>query len=237
MQYYDNPFAVADAPAPARAAFYRKTYAYAAGTFGVWAAMLATLFLTGAANPIIELMFNETAGRYSWLLVLGLFWVATYFGQKLAFSRETGSQYLGLGVYAAAYAVLFVPLIAGVAVATKGDIMSVLAPAGISTAALFGALTATVFMTSKDFSFLRTFVVFGSFVALGAIVVFTIFGINPGALFSVAMIVLMSAAVLWQTWQIKDQFDTTQHVGAAAVIFASFMTLLWYVIQLFMSRR
>jgi FtsH-binding integral membrane protein len=92
-------------------------------------------------------------------------------------------------------------------------------------------------MTKTDFSFLKTSVVIGSFVALGAIIVFTIFGINPGALFSIAMIVLMSAAILWQTWQVKDQCSPDQHVGAATIIFAGFMTLLWYVIQLFLSRR
>ena len=244
MEIYDNPFVVAEAPAPARADFYRRSYATAAGAFVLWAIALAGLFVSGAAVPLIQFMFGS--GKFSWLLVLGVFWLATHFGNSLAFSRSKPSQYFGLGIYIVAYAVLFVPLIGAVIMTSAGDsdnmqlanaMHDVIAPSLVATGALFGALTATVFMTRTDFSFLKTFVVFGSFVALGAIIVFTIFGINPGALFSIAMIVLMSAAILWQTWQIKDQCDTTQHVGAATIIFAGFMTLLWYVIQLFMSRR
>jgi len=51
------------------------------------------------------------------------------------------------------------------------------------------------------------------------------------------MVALMGAAILWQTWQIKEQFDARQHIGAATMVFAGFMTLLWYVIQIFLSRR
>ncbi|MDR1816829.1 MAG: Bax inhibitor-1 family protein [Puniceicoccales bacterium] len=247
MDNYDTPFvSVAEASAPARAQFYRRTYAHVIGAFVAWMAAEAFLFASGLALPIAKLML--TGGALGWLAVIGVFWLATAFGQKLAFSRgNTGAQYAGLGVFVAAYAVLFVPLIVSVCAFAGGGMIdrdaialafeTVLLPAVASTALLIVALTATVFMTRTDFSFLRTFVVIGSFVALGAIVVFAIFGINPGAIFAALMCVLMAAAILWETHQVKNTCDTTQHVGAAAVLFASFMTLLWYVIQLFMSRR
>lgn len=240
MQSYDNPFVVAEASGDARAAFYRKTYSLVALSFLAWAGALAGLFAIGAAVPITRLMVGS--GGFGWLIVLALFWGATEIGQRLAFSRSSAAaQYSGLAVYIIAYAVLFVPLIAVTILQTGGTLENafkeVLAPAGTVTGLLIAALTATVFMTKTDFSFLRTAVVIGSFVALGAIVVFTIFGINPGTWFAVAMIVLMSAAILWQTWQVKEQCTTDQHVGAAVILFAGFMTLLWYVIQLFLSRR
>ncbi|MDR1497943.1 MAG: Bax inhibitor-1 family protein [Puniceicoccales bacterium] len=234
MNTYDNPFVVAEASAETRAIFYRKAYGLVAFAIAAWAGVLAALFATGAAVPIMEFV---GAGRFTWLIVLGVFWLATSTGQRMAFSESRPKQYLGLGIYIAAYAVLFVPIMVIVAVRTDGNIMEILKPAGLTTLALFGALTATVFMTSKDFSFLKTTVVIGSFVALGAILVFTIFGISPGAWFSVAMIALMSAAILWQTWQVKNQCHHEQYVGAAVVIFAGIMTLFWYVIQLFLSRR
>ncbi|MDR2513406.1 MAG: Bax inhibitor-1 family protein [Puniceicoccales bacterium] len=236
MQIQDNPFVVAEAPAQARASFYRKAYGLAALAFCAWAGMLALLFASGAYVPVCNLIFG--LGSIGWLLVLAVFWGATALAQSLAFTRgEVGKQYLGLGLYALAEALIFTPLIATVAVKTQGDLMQILAPAGVVTLALMVALTATVFMTRVDFSFLKTAVVLGSFAALGAIVCFSIFSFAPGIWFAVAMIALMVAAILWQTWQIKEQCDTDQHVGAAVLIFAGFVTLLWYVIQLFLSRR
>jgi hypothetical protein len=83
---------------------------------------------------------------------------------------------------------------------------------------------------------LRGFVIFGSFFAIGAIVVFTVTGANVGSWFAIGMIALMAGSILYETHAIKEKFDTSQHIGAGAMLFASFMTLLWYVIQLFMKR-
>lgn len=236
MQSYDNPFVVAEAPAETRAAFYRKTYSLVAVAFVAWAATLYGLFAAGLAAPITNVMF--AAGRLGWLLVLGAFWLATTVAQNLAFSRASrGTQYAGLALYVVAEAIIFVPLIALVAVRTNGYLFDILAPAGAVTGLLVVGLTATVFMTRTDFSFLKTAVVLGSFAALGAIIVFSIFGINPGVWFAIAMVGLMCAAILWQTWQVKEQCNTDQYVGAAVLLFAGFVTLLWYVIQIFMRRR
>jgi FtsH-binding integral membrane protein len=241
---YDRPFIVAEAPAPARAAFYRKAYLTAAGAFAAWAAVLSTLFLSGAAEPMMHLMVGKD--QLGWLLVLGLFWAATFFGQKLAFSLDSATQYIGLALYVVAEAIIFVPLIGYTLAFAGGDDAGqmlanafglILGPALIATGALFAALVTTVFLTKFDFSILKAFVIFGSFGALGVIVVATIFGFTIGTWFAFAMVGVMAAAILWQTWQIKNQFDTTQHVGAATMIFAGFMTLLYYIIMIFMSRR
>jgi FtsH-binding integral membrane protein len=140
----------------------------------------------------------------------------------------------------AAYAVIFLPLLSIVIEYSHGSwrmaMDNVLIPAFISTLTVFAALTATVFATKTDFSFLRTFVIFGTFFALGAIIIFSISGMHTGSWFAIAMIILMSATILYQTDQIKTKFDTSQHVGAGAMIFASFMVLLWYVIRLFVSK-
>ncbi|MDR2862286.1 MAG: Bax inhibitor-1 family protein [Puniceicoccales bacterium] len=236
MESYDNPFVVAETSGAVQASFYRKAYGLAALAFIAWAGVLGALFFTGAYLPICN--FALGSGRFGWLIVLGLFWVGTSVAQNLAFSQSSRlAQYAGLALYIFAEAVIFVPLIALVAARTSGDIMQILAPAGAVTGLLAFALTATVFMTRTDFSFLRTAVTIGSFAALGAIILFSVFGINPGSWFSLAMIVLMSAAILWQTWQVKEKYAPDQYVGAAVVIFAGFMTLLWYVIQLFLNRR
>jgi FtsH-binding integral membrane protein len=231
---YVSPFKVENAPSAERAIFYRKTYLTAGFSFLVWMFLVFGLFQTGIAFTLLGAM-----GSVSWLLILAIFWGASYLGGKLTFAEQQDKQYLGLGIYIVAYALIFVPLIS-VVVAYSGDFQNamdnVLIPAFMATGTIFAALTMTVFLTRTDFSFLRSIVVFGSFVALGAIVIFTITGAAVGSWFAIAMIILMSGAILYETHQIKEKFNTNQHVGAAAMIFASFMTLLWYVINLFMRR-
>ena len=68
---------------------------------------------------------------------------------------SVGLQYLGLALYVIAQAVLFVPLLY-VAQHFTGPEDHVIAKAGIMTLAMFGGLTLAVFVSGKDFSFLRT---------------------------------------------------------------------------------
>ena len=102
---------------------------------------------------------------------------------------------------------------------------------------MFGGLTALVFMSGYDFSFMRTGLTIGGFIALGLIAAGAIFGFNLGLWFSVGMVVLASGSILYQTSQIKDNYTTDQYVGAALQIFASVMLLFWYILRILMSRR
>jgi FtsH-binding integral membrane protein len=113
----------------------------------------------------------------------------------------------------------------------------IVAPAAVSTLFLAGGLTATVFMTKTDFSFLRAFVSVGFFVALGAIVLLTLFGSGIGLWGIIALTVFIAAVILYQTWMVKTQFRPDQHVGAALIIFAGIATLFWYMVMLFAERR
>ena len=231
-----NPFIVADAPAADRAAFFRRTYGLVAAAFGAFAVTLYALFVSGIA----ETFMRSIAGVGSWgmLGVMVLFWVGTTAAQSLAFNRASrASQYAGLGLYVLLQALIFVPLIYYTAIVTKGNPGEILIPACMATGALVVALTAVVFMTNMDFSFLKVAIVIGSICALGIIVVSLFAGWSLGAWFSIAMIVLMATVILYQTNEIKNTMETDQHVAAAFVLFSSFVTLLFYVIRLFAGRR
>jgi len=231
----DTPFGIHQDFTAEQLTFYKKTYLTAGFSFLAWMLIVLGLFDTGIAIDIVYGL-----GKISWLLVLGIFWGASYIGEKLTVSEEKEKQYIGLGIYIAAYAVIFLPLISIVVEYSYGSwrmaMDNVLIPAFISAFTVFAALTVTVFSTKTDFSFLRTLIIFGSFFALGAIIIFSVAGMHVGSWFAIAMIILMSATILYQTDQIKTKFDTSQHIGAGAMIFASFMVLLWYVIRLFVSR-
>ena len=231
-----NPFIVADAPAADRAAFYRRTYGLVAASFGAFAIALYAFFVSGIAHSFM----TAIAGVGSWgmLGVMVLFWLGTTAAQSLAFSRASRlTQYAGLGLYVLLQALIFVPLIYYTAIVTKGNPGEILIPACLATGALVVALTAVVFMTILDFSFLKVAIVIGSICALGIVIV-SLFTETPlGAWFSIAMIVLMATVILYQTNEVKNTMETDQHVAAAFVLFSSFVTLLFYVIRLFAGRR
>ena len=86
---------------------------------------------------------------------------------------------------------------------------------------LFGGLTAAVFITRKDFSFLRTFLVFGSFAAMGFILIAVLFNFQLGAIFTYAMIALACGYILYDTSNVLHHYRIGQHVAASLALFAS----------------
>ncbi len=240
-----NPFIVADAPAADRAAFFRRTYGLVAIGFAAFAALLAIFFLgfdrqEGIAFALFSGLFSmmRSLGGWSILLVMLAFWGATTVAQSLAFNRASrSSQYAGLGLYVVLEALIFIPLIGYVILSTKGNASTVLVPAGIVTGGMIAGLTALVFMTNLDFSFLKVAIILGSFATLAIVLVAAIAGLSLGAWFSIAMIVLMATVILYQTNEIKNTLETDQHVAAAFILFSSFVTLLFYVIRFFAGGR
>ncbi len=213
-----------------QAEFYRKTYLHVA--FAILAFMsVETLLLTLVPDRLIMMMVGN---KFGWLFILGLFWLGSSMSNKLVFAQTREKQYLGLGLYVLLEAVIFLPLIF-MASATAGT--SVITQAALITLFMFGGLTAVVFLTKTDFSFLRTAITVGGFISLGLIVAGALFGFNLGLWFSVGMVVLASGSILYQTSQVKDQFGTQQYVGAALQLFASVMLLFWYILRILMSRK
>ncbi|HZT81686.1 MAG TPA: Bax inhibitor-1 family protein [Gemmataceae bacterium] len=226
----------AHAAAAERAAFIRRTYAHLAGAVLAFAAIEAVLinFFPDVAEASAELVMG--GGRLMWLAVLGAFlavsWVANYW----AMSRTSvATQYAGLGLYVLAEAAIFLPLLWIADVKFPGSIKT----AAVLTGCVFGGLTVTVFLTRSDFSFLRPFLVVGSFLALGFIVVtcFLPVPLNLGVIFCFAMVALLSGYILYQTSNVLHHYRTDQHVAASLALFSSVATLFWYVLQIVMSRR
>lgn len=222
---------VSEATEVERAAFYKKTYLHVA------IAILSFIVVEGFLLRIVpeDFILSMMGGKTIWLLILGLFWLGSFLSTKFAVSLDRNTQYLGLGLYILIEALIFLPLLYLALVMSNGA--EVVKQAAIITLFMFGGLTAVVFLTKKDFSFLRTAIVIGGFVALGLIVAGMLFGFNLGLWFSVGMVVLASASILYQTSQIKDKYATNQYVGAALQLFASVMLLFWYILRILMSRR
>jgi hypothetical protein len=219
----------ADSSLAERSAFIRRTYLHVAGAIAAFALLELFLFEMGYADSIASMMLGS---QYSFLIVLGLFMGVSYVADKFAHSQTSeGAQYFGLGLFVVAEAIVFVPILFRADSFFPGAI----ATAGYVTALLVIGLTATVFMTKKDFSFMGGFLKIGFMIGFGVIVCSIIFGFTLGLVFSGAMALLAAGAVLYTTSNILRQYHTGQHVAAALALFSSIALLFFYVLRIVMS--
>ena len=215
----------------ARSRFIRNTYLHVAGALLAFAGICAaaiTLF-----GPQIAQFTAMVTGGWMWLVFLGGYMVVSYIADQWAHSQTSRSmQYAGLGVYVVAKSILFLPLLY---IATNFAGPTVLPAAGIMTLVVFGGMSAVVFLTKADFSFMRYGLMIGGLVAMGLIVASIFVGFDLGMWFSAAMVVYAAGAILYNTSNILHHYNTNQYVAASLALFSSIALMLWYVIQLFMS--
>ncbi|MCE9574099.1 MAG: Bax inhibitor-1 family protein [Deltaproteobacteria bacterium] len=223
-----------------RVAFLRRTYAHLGVALVGWAAMTVGIFRF-ATN--FSLKFSEFAlrGQWNWLMVIGAFMLVQMGAQALSRSEASkGYQYAGLTLAVVAESIILQPLIWIIFARfangeLSADPRTIVMEAGIATLAIFTGLTLTVFVTKKDFSFLRGALMIASFAALGIIVGSAIFGFHLGIIFVGAMIVLMAGYILMQTSMVMKSYPPTAHVAAALMLFSTVATLFWYVLQFVME--
>jgi len=240
-----------------RVTFLRKTYVHLGIALIAFAAVTAGMmtFMTKTSLKFSAWAFE---GRWNWLAVLGLFMVIGYVAERLARSDTSrGIQYVGLGIAVVAEAVLLQPMLWIVMLKFGGEastmsiiegaaqgklIMSGLAArvileSVVITMAIFAGLTLTVFITKKDFSFMRGVLMICSFAALGVILASLVFGFHLGAIFSGLMILLMAGYILFQTSLVMNEFPPSGYVAASLMLFSTIATLFWYVLRLMISLR
>jgi len=212
-----------------RVTFFRKTYTHLAGAVLAFIVIEAILLkIPFVVNGTLAL----TQG-WTWLLLLGGFMFITNYAERMALENvDIKKQYTAMGLYVLAEAVLFVPLIyIAMAMAGNGG-MSLINQAAILTLSLFTGLSAVVLLTKKDFSFLRSALMIGGFLAIGLIVAGTIFGFNLGLWFSAGMVALASVSILYQTSNMVHKYGSEQYVAASLGLFGSLMLLFWYILSI-----
>lgn len=226
---FPQPIPVAELDDNSRGRFISRTYNHLFIAISAFTLIEIFLFKSGMAEPMAQAMLGT-----SWLLVLGGFMVISWIARGMAHKAESKvAQYAALSLYVVGQAVIFVPLLY---VADK------YAPGAITSAAAitfiaFTALTLVVFFTRKDFSFLRGVLMWGGIIALVLVVGGAIFGFNLGTYFSVAMVALAGAAILYDTSNVLHHYPEDRYVAASLELFASVALMLWYVLRLLMSRR
>ncbi len=204
-----------------RAAFIRRTYGHLA--VAILAFIGLEYYLVNAPFAA-KLAMSMTSG-YSWLIVMGLFMGVGYMADKLARSESSEQmQYLGLGMFVIAEAIVFLPLLF---VATMFGGSGLIPTAGLMTLLLVLGIT--------DFSFMRGFLTVGAFVAFGFILCSILFGFSLGLIFAAVMVVFAAGSVLYTTSNILHHYAPNQHVAASLALFSSVALLFFYILQVLMS--
>ena len=229
MSAYAPVTPIAQAPPEVRSTY--MTAVYVRLLFGIAAFILGSwmLFTTGLAYSIADFVLGT-----SWLLILGGFMIVSWMATSLVMRMQgAGAQYGAYAVIIAANVLLF---------ATPLVLAAEFAPGSIELAAqtsvvAFAVLSFIAIRTSKDFSFLRGFLMWGGFLALGLIVLGTLTSFNLGLWFTIGMIGFAGAAILYDTQKIYRSFPVGTETIAAINLFSSIALLFWYVLQLFMSRN
>lgn len=229
MNEYAEQLTVSQADPSERAIFIRRTYAHLAGA--ILAFIGLEMYMVN--SPIAEMLLRVMSMRFGWLMILGGFMILGRLATGLATSAASPAmQYAGLTLYVIAESVIFAPILW---MAVHFSSPDVLPTAGILTLLLFGGLTLVVFITKKDFSFLRSILAIGSMIALGLIICAVLFGFSLGLLFSGAMVLLASGAILYDTSKVLHHYGPNQYVAASLKLFASVALLFWYILQIVMS--
>jgi FtsH-binding integral membrane protein len=231
--YYDQDttagrgmFAI-DAIAEERAAFIRKTYMHLTGAIFVFMGLEFIIFSTPTLRNGVLSLFTASP----WIILIA-FLGASWLASSLASSAKSlGTQYLGLGLYTLAEAIIFVPILF---FASQMSNQTVIPIAAVITLCIFGGLTAYVLVTGADFSFLGGGLTIALLAAIGIAIGAAIFGVSLGLWFAAAMVVLMSGFILYETSNVLHQYATDQYVSASLALFASVATLFWYVLRIVM---
>ena len=236
MSYRSNyrPGAVTTASVNDRVTFIRKTYTHLAGAIGLFVLFSCVFYQSGISLAITKVVMQAPIG---WLLFLGGFALVGYMAQSMARAdRPLSTQYLGLGLYTFAEALIFAPLLLiATLYGAQNGAPNILADAAVVTLCTFTGLSGYVIIYNKDFSFLGGFLAAACFTALGVIIVALLFGLNLGVWFSGAMILIASISILYSTSNVLNYYRSDQYVAAALELFAAIALLFWYVLRLFMQ--
>jgi FtsH-binding integral membrane protein len=229
QEAFPQPIPVAELDVNSRGRFISRTYNHLFIAISAFTLIEIYLFKSGMAEPMAKAMLST-----SWLLVLGGFMVISWIARGMAHKAESKvAQYAALSLYVVGQAILFVPLLWLANKYAPGTITS----AAAITFIAFTVLTLVVFFTRKDFSFLRGILMWGGIIALVLIAGGAIFGFQLGTYFSVAMVALAGAAILYDTSNVLHHYPEDRYVAASLELFASVALMLWYVLRLLMSRR
>ena len=213
---------VADASVEERSQFIWKVYAHVVGALLALVAIEAYIIQSGMVNGVIQLLYSNP--MMTFILFIAASMGAQYTAHR---AKSSMAQYAALAAYVFVFSLIMAPAIYIAEAMQPGVIDSAV---GVTVLGSVG-LIATAMITRKDFSFLRGIVVWGMMLALVMILASMFLGFEFGQWFSVAMIGLLGASILYKTSEIMRTYPTDKHVAASLELFASIALLFLYILR------
>ena len=213
----------------ARLGFVRRVYLWLAGGFAVAAAAALAAFLT---VPLWVSLAQATGRLFGWLL-FGAQMGAIFFAQAVSRKRPLNLIAYGLFTGISGYVAGILSLL----VARQAGFGTVLAAAGM-TAGVFLALTVTAFVSKKDFSFLRSFVIVGIAIMFFGGLAAALFHLGTLSLvISAVAVIACSAKLLYDTSAMLRTEDFGDPAGFALSLFVSLYNIFVSLLNLLGGRR
>lgn len=217
-----------------RVTFLRRTYSLLLLAILTFA---GTLWAAGNVAPVHDLATSLArtvlGSRFGWFLYLGLFMGGSWAVHAFA-ERKPINLVLFFG-FAFLMGLLMAPLI--YLVLAKGAAgVTAINQAALLTGLVFSGLTAYVFFSGRNFSFLGGALSIGMWSLLGVGLASVLFGFSVGIWYSVAIVALFVGYILYDTDSILKRYPTTAYVSAACVLFVDVILLFKHLLIL-LSRR
>lgn len=216
------------ADAGSRLAFLRRVYGW------MFAAVVATIFGAGIA---VKSGVAESMLTWSFLprILLVLAWIGGMFLVQRVRHIPTVNVVAFAGYALFTGFVLSTLIWFAMALAkTNGESgATYLLQAGGLTLASFGGISAYAFFTKRDFSFLRGFLVVGSIVMLGALVIgFFVESTAYQLAISIAGVLLFTGFILFDTQKVLKTYPDDEHVAGAMTLYLDFINLFVYILRI-----
>jgi modulator of FtsH protease len=206
-----------------RLSFIRKVYAlfFAATLFAIGGVALGFMF----PPLMIE------AARHPWIVLILM--LGGVMGAQ-AVRHVPGVNLLALFGFTTLTGVIISPILFYISLINPASIVQ----AGVLTVGIFGGLTAYVFISRRDFSFLRGMVVTGLIVVILAGLLNIFIGSTAlGFAVAAATLLLFSGFVLYDTSNIIRRYPTNEYVAGALSLYLDAFNIFLALLRLLNSSR
>ncbi len=213
----------AQASVEERMGFIRKVYAlfFAATLFAIGGVGLGLSF-----EPLLQFAYEHP-------FIMFFVMIGGVMGAQ-AVRHVPGLNLAALFGFTTLTGVVISPLINFVLASNPGSIVA----AGVLTVGIFGGLTAYVFVSKKDFSFMRGMLMTGLIVVILAGVVNIFLGASAlGFAVAAATLLLFSGFVLYDTSNIIRRYPTNEYVAGALDLYLDAFNIFLALLRLLNSSR
>lgn len=220
---------VALQPEEVKSAFVSAVYRRLILAVGLFIAGQWAMFSSGIAYRWASVVMST-----SWLLVLGGFMIVSWLSNRVLWGDSSPmKQWIGFSAIVGANVLIFSPMLV---------LADIYAPGVVSDAAAYAVagfllLSFVAVRSSRDFLWFGAWLRWAGVGAIFVIAFAVLYGLSLGDWFSIGMVSIASASILFETQVMMRQMPVGKETAVAAGLFSSLALLFWYILRLMLFRR